>query len=172
MTARTPFFFVSWFDTHPTIEGSDRPDGAFAEVRKPYTTTSEDIMTHREAKTLSSGRFLSGVLLVLLGACGLLDAAGVADWSATIGTWWPLALVAWATIDMVAARSVSLKGIVWTAIGVALLADVQEWASDVVIWSSLAVFVGLACMTVATLGIAGRDGRERTGDPTVHGGAL
>ena len=127
-------------------------------------------MTQREVKTLSSGRFWSGMLLVLLGACGFLDAAGVAEWSATVGAWWPLALVAWATIDMVADEAVSLQGLVWTAIGVALLADVQGWASDVVIWSSLAVLVGLACMIAATLGLARRDGRGRTGDPALHDG--
>ena len=62
------------------------------------------------------------------------------------------------------------EGLVWTAIGVALLADVQGWASDVVIWSSLAVLVGLACMIAATQGLARRDGRGRTGDPALHDG--
>lgn len=129
-------------------------------------------MKQDDGRTFISGPFGTGLVLVTLGVCGFLDAAGAADWSATVGAWWPLALVAWAAVDMAAARAVSLKGLVWTAIGVALLADVQEWASDVVVWSSLAVFVGLACMAAATLRLSGGIHHAPNGHPTVHDGAL
>jgi hypothetical protein len=105
-----------------------------------------------------------GVLLVTVGACGFLDAAGIVDSSQTIGSWWPLVIVAWAAIDMARIGAVTQRGIVWSAIGVALLADVQLWASDIVIWSALAVFVG----TVMVVGafVSRSDGRRSAASVT------
>ncbi len=97
---------------------------------------------HIRTRTSTWDSWWVGLLLVALGVCGFLDAAGIADWSRTIGQWWPLIIVAWAVIDMVRDSRATWWGIVWSAVGIALLADVQEWASDPVVWSALAIFVG------------------------------
>jgi hypothetical protein len=97
-----------------------------------------------------------GLLLLALGVCGFLDAAGIADASRTIGAWWPLIIVAWAVVDMARAGRITAWGMVWSAVGLALLADGQEWASDTVVWSALAVFVGLVMLAAA----ARRSGRR------------
>jgi sugar phosphate permease len=89
------------------------------------------------------------VVLLAVGVCGILDAAGVVESSQTIGQWWPVAIVGWAVAEMVAARRVTLGGVVCAAVGLTLLADEQAWASDVLVWSSLAVFVGLAILVDA-----------------------
>ena len=35
-------------------------------------------------------------VLLALGVCGILDAAGIVDTSQTIAQWWPIAIVGWA----------------------------------------------------------------------------
>lgn len=92
-----------------------------------------------------------GALLVVVGACGILDAAGLIDSSRTIGQWWPVAIIGWAIVDMLAAGRVTLGGSIWVAVGITLLADAQAWAGDVLIWSALALFAGLAIIVAESL---------------------
>lgn len=89
--------------------------------------------------------------LLAVGVCGILDAAAVVDSSQTIGVWWPLVIVAWPLAEMAAARRVTLGGVVCAAVGVTLLADTRGWASDALVWSSLAVVVALAIIVDAVL---------------------
>jgi hypothetical protein len=96
---------------------------------------------HKEDKVKPSTVWIAIVLLTV-GVCGLLDAAGIIDWSQTIGQWWPLAVVGWAPAEMLGARRVTLGGVVCAAVGLALLADTQAWASATLVWSSLAIFIG------------------------------
>ena len=90
-----------------------------------------------------------GIVVLAVGACGLLDAAGIVDSSQTIGQWWPLAVIGWPLVEMSAARRLTLGGVVCAAVGVALLADTQQWTSDVGVWSRLAGVVGIAVLTAA-----------------------
>lgn len=98
---------------------------------------------------MKPGSVWVGIVLLAAGVCGLLDAAGVVDSSQTIGHWWPLAVIGWPLVEMSAARRVTLSGVVCVAVGLTLLADQQQWANDVAVWSGLAAFVGLAVLTVA-----------------------
>jgi len=92
------------------------------------------------------------IVLLALGVCGILDAAGVVDSSQTIGQWWPLAVIGWAIAEMLAERRVTLGGVICAAIGLTLLADAQAWvSSDTLVWSSLALFIGLALLVGAAL---------------------
>jgi hypothetical protein len=91
------------------------------------------------------------IVLLASGACGILDAAGVVESSQTIGQWWPLAVVGWAIAEMLAARRVTVGGIVCAAIGFTLLADAQAWASGALLWSSLAITIGLVLLVDAGL---------------------
>jgi sugar phosphate permease len=101
------------------------------------------------------------IVLLALGVCGILDAAGVVASSQTIAQWWPLAIVGWALSEMLAERRMTLGGFIAAAVGAALLADAQQWASDAVVWSLLAIVIGLAVLVHAGLTRADRhDGRD------------
>ncbi len=106
------------------------------------------------------------IVLLAVGVCGILDAAGVIDSSQTIGQWWPLAVVGWAVAEMLGERRVTLGGVICTAIGLTLLADAQAWVNGMLLWSSLAITIGLAILVDAGLG----RGEPRNGDaPTALG---
>jgi hypothetical protein len=105
------------------------------------------------------------IVLLALGVCGILDAAGVVDSSQTIAQWWPLAVVGWAITEMLAERRVTLGGVICAAIGFTLLADAQAWFSDTLVWSSLALFIGLAVLVGAALNREERAGREDSRSP-------
>ena len=100
---------------------------------------------------MKPGSVFFGIALLAVGVCGLLDAAGVVDSHQTIGEWWPLVVIGWPLVEMLAARRVTLSGVVCVAVGFALLADAQEWTSDVAVWSGLAAFVGIAILAAASL---------------------
>lgn len=114
---------------------------------------------------MKPGSVWFGIVLVAVGVCGLLDAAGVVDSSQTIGQWWPLAVIGWPLVEMFAARQITLGGVVCAAIGLALLADEQQWTSDLVVWSGLAAFVGLAVLTVAVYRRREQRGGSGAGTP-------
>ena len=106
-------------------------------------------------------------VLLALGVCGILDAAGLVDTSQTIAQWWPLAIVGWALAAMIGERRLTLGGVICAALGLTLLADAQSWASGAVLWSALAIALGLAILVDASL----RRGERRDGDaPTAAGG--
>ena len=109
------------------------------------------------------------IVLLALGVCGILDVAGVVDSSQTIAQWWPLAIVGWAVAEMLGARRVTLGGAVCAAIGITLLADAQAWADGAVLWSALAIAIGLVILVDAVL----RRGEHHNGDAStaVGGGA-
>lgn len=100
--------------------------------------------------------WLAAVLLAA-GVCGILDSTGVVPWSETIGQWWPLAIVVWAVSEMVAEGRLTLGSAICVGLGLTLLADVQAWASDAMLWSSFALFAGAAVLADALLR---RDGRH------------
>jgi sugar phosphate permease len=110
------------------------------------------------------------IVLLALGVCGILDAAGVVASSQTIAQWWPVAIVGWALTEMLAERRITLGGVIFTAVGAARLADTQQWASDAVVWSSLAIIIGLAILVPAGLDRADRD-HGRDARTAVGGGA-
>lgn len=57
----------------------------------------------------------------------------------------PIAVVGYGLADMLTDRRISLGGTAIAAIGLALLADAQEWVrNDNVVWDTLLVFIGLA----------------------------
>jgi hypothetical protein len=145
-------FFGSYFDSHRSIEAVSAP-------------------TNKEQE-MKAGSVWFGVVLVAVGVCGYLDAAGVVDSAQTIGQWWPLAIVGWPLVEMAAAKRVTLGGAICAAVGVTLLADVQAWASDVVVWSSLAAFVGAAILVSALSRRERRNGDSPENGRPVNGNSL
>ena len=109
---------------------------------------------------MKPGTVWIALVLLALGVCGILDAAGVADSSQTIGQWWPLAVIGWAIAEMLAKRRVTVGGVICAAIGLTLLADAQAWANGALLWSSLAITSGLAILVSAGL----RRGERHSGD--------
>ena len=104
--------------------------------------------------------------LLALGVCGILDAAGIVESSQTIAQWWPLAVIGWAVSAMAADGHVTLGGVICVAVGLTLLADAQAWASGALLWSSLAITIGLAILVHAGI----RRGDRHNGDaPTTAG---
>ena len=117
---------------------------------------------------MKAGSVWFGAVLVAVGFCGFLDAAGVVDSAQTIGQWWPLAVIGWAVSEMLLARRMTLGGVICSAIGLTLLADAQAWASGALLWSALAITIGLAILVDAGLR---RGDRHNGGDVrTVVGG--
>ncbi len=108
------------------------------------------------------------IVLLALGVCGILDAAGIVASSQTIAQWWPLAVIGWALAAMLDERRVTLGGVICSAVGVALLADARAWAGDTLVWSSLAIFIGLALLVGA--GLSKRDRAGREGSRSLIGG--
>jgi len=103
------------------------------------------------------------IVLLALGVCGILDAAGVVDSSQTIALWWPVAIVGWAVAAMAGDRRVTLGGVICAAIGLTLLADAQGWASGAFLWSLLAIGSGSAILADTVLRRGGhRDGNGAT----------
>ena len=47
---------------------------------------------------------------------------------------------------MLGERRVTLGGVLCAALGLTLLADAQAWVSGTLVWSSLALFIGLALL--------------------------
>lgn len=119
---------------------------------------------------MKPGTVWIATVLLALGVCGILDAAGVVDSNQTIGQWWPLAIVGWAVADVLGERRVTLGGVICAAIGLTLLADAQAWAGDTLVWSSLAIFIGLAVLFDAAMH---RREQSRRGDScsSLGGGA-
>ena len=119
---------------------------------------------------MKPGTIWIAIVLLAVGVCGILDAAGVVDSSQTIGQWWPLAIVGWAVAGMLEEHHVTLGGVICAAVGLTLLADAQAWVGDTLVWSSLAVFIGLAVLFDAALH---RGERSRRGDScsSIGGGA-
>lgn len=91
-------------------------------------------------------RIWLGLLLLALGVFGVLDVTGVLAWNDTVGRWWPVAIIAFGLADMATEHRVTFGQAIITAIGLALLADQQNWASDNLIWSLLLGGIGLGIL--------------------------
>ena len=120
MTESIPPFFGRCFDVGRNIEG-------------------------KEAR-MSGTRVWVGVMFLALGVLGILAIAGTLDWDRTVGEWWPVAIIGWPVSEMIAKRHVSVDGIVIAGIGLAFLADEQEWAAGSVIWTTLFLLIGVAIL--------------------------
>jgi divalent metal cation (Fe/Co/Zn/Cd) transporter len=91
-------------------------------------------------------RIWLGLLLLALGVFGILEATGTLAWNDTVGQWWPVAIIAFGLANMATERRITFGQAVITAIGLALLADQQDWASDILVWSLLLGGIGLAVL--------------------------
>lgn len=87
-------------------------------------------------------RLWLALVFLALGVFGVLDATGVVDAGATIGGWWPVAIIGWVVLEMVDNRTVSLGLMIVLGLGLGLLADQQDWSVGSLLWSALFVFVG------------------------------
>lgn len=109
---------------------------------------------------MKPGTLWIAAALLAIGVCGILDATGLVESSRTIGQWWPLAVIGWPLTEMIAARRVTLGGVVCIAVGLTLLTDQLALAADGLVWSALAAFIGSAILVDALLRRNERPERE------------
>lgn len=83
-----------------------------------------------------------GFTLAALGVIGVLDTVGVSDWDATVGAWWPVAIIGWGIADMLGDRRMTVGGVVISGVGLALLVNLQDWMAEGLIWSVLLLLIG------------------------------
>lgn len=100
-----------------------------------------------------------GIVLLLLGGFGLLDATGVVDADLTIGRWWPVAVVGLGLAAMAGQRRVSVGPAAVTAVGVVLLGSQQGWLVPGVVGPL--VLIALGAVVVLGFARAGTTGRDR-----------
>ncbi|MFE2752294.1 hypothetical protein ACFXGA_09860 [Actinosynnema sp. NPDC059335] len=97
-----------------------------------------------------------GVVLVVAGGLGVLNALGVTGTGDLLNAWWPVAVIGLGAAAALAQRHVSLGPAVVAVIGLVLLADRQEWTTGNILWPVLLVVVGAAVL-------AGLRGRRTVG---------
>lgn len=94
----------------------------------------------------SSTRTWFGVVLLASGVLGVLHTAGFVGADRTLAEWWPIAIVGWGIVRMLAARRIAAGDLILASIGVALLADEQHWLSGDLIWPLFVAAVGVALL--------------------------
>ena len=87
-----------------------------------------------------------GLVLLALGVFGILDAAGVAGFGATVGQWWPVAIIGLGLAAMWSQRRVTFGPVVLTVIGMALLAGQLQWTDKDLFWPTLLLLCGVALL--------------------------
>jgi hypothetical protein len=90
-----------------------------------------------------------GIVLLVLGVLGILDATGTLESSATLDQWWPVAVIGLGVLLMVGHGTVSLGPLIVTAIGFVLLVDRQDWTDQDVIGPTILVVLGAALVFAA-----------------------
>ncbi|MGW4213562.1 LiaF transmembrane domain-containing protein [Lentzea sp. NPDC004789] len=91
-------------------------------------------------------RLWVGLVLLALGAFGILDALGVLDSGPVIADWWPLAVVVLGLVAMVAERRVSLGPVVIVVLGLVLLAGTLDWTTGDLLLPTVLAGVGVAVL--------------------------
>lgn len=112
-----------------------------------------------------------GLVLVLFGVLGALDALEIVDAGSVLGRWWPLAVIGIGIAAMVSQRRVSTGPLVVAGIGVVLLADRLALADGNLIWPALFILAG--ALVLAGLGRRHYDHKGRSvGQPVAFFGGV
>jgi hypothetical protein len=91
-------------------------------------------------------RLWIGLVLVVVGVFGILDATGVLDASETIDEWWPVAIIGLGVIGMFVERRIAIGPSIIVVIGCLLLADQQEWTDEDLFGPVLLIAIGLVLL--------------------------
>jgi len=91
-------------------------------------------------------RIWVGLVLLLLGVFGILDAAGIVGFGDSIGLWWPVAVIGLGLAAMWSQRRISLGPVILVFLGVALLAGQLQWTGKDLFWPAVLVVSGLAVL--------------------------
>ena len=89
-------------------------------------------------------RMWIGLVLVSLGAIGILEATGTG--TGGVADWWPIAVIGLGLAAMVGRRRVTLGPLVIVALGFVLLADQQSWTDGDLFGPALLIVFGLAVL--------------------------
>lgn len=111
-------------------------------------------------------RIWIGLVLLALGVLGVLSAAGVADFAATAGRWWPVAVIGLGVAAMVSERRISPGPSIVAIIGLVLLAGQLEWTNQSLFWPAVLLLAGF----VVLAGLRHRQTRARSESLVMFGG--
>lgn len=91
-------------------------------------------------------RLWIGLVLLLLGVLGVLDATGMLDAGTAIEQWWPVGIIGLGLLAMLTTRQISFWPIVITGFGLILLADAQNWATGSQLGPAVLILIGGAVL--------------------------
>lgn len=91
-------------------------------------------------------RLWVGLVLVVLGVFGILDAVDVLHAGPAIADWWPAAVVVLGVIAMATQRRVSLGPVVIVVLGLVLLAGTLDWTTGDLLVPIVLAGVGIAVL--------------------------
>lgn len=117
--------------------------------------------------TLDPGRVLIGLVVITIGVLYLFERADVLDAGATIGDWWPVAIIAMGAFRLMEGTHGLIGPIIVTAAGTVLLlatTDAMEGDAWAYIWPVVLVAGGLALILPPR---PGRVARVQTGSDDV-----
>lgn len=89
-------------------------------------------------------RLWLGLLLVTLGAFGMLDILGTLSWDTTVSRWWPVAIITLGLLTMATERRISFGPATVTGIGMLLLAGRLDLIDSRVAGPLLLIAIGMA----------------------------
>jgi hypothetical protein len=99
-----------------------------------------------EVMDMTPVRFWIGLVLVVLGTLGVLDATGVIEASELIDDWWPVAILGLGAVIALGDRRVSFGSGLLMLIGLGLLVERQDWAREELVWPLALVVVGVVVL--------------------------
>ncbi|MGW4060810.1 LiaF transmembrane domain-containing protein [Amycolatopsis sp. NPDC004747] len=108
-----------------------------------------------------------GLVLLVLGVFGILDAAGVAGFEVTAGRWWPVAIIGFGLAVLWSQRRLTFVPAVITVVGIALLAGQLQWTDKDLFWPAMLLVIGIAVLA----GLRRRPASPRGESMVVFGGA-
>jgi len=95
-------------------------------------------------------RLWIGLVLVVLGVFGVLDATGTLESTDVIDRWWPVAIIGAGLLVMAVHRRITVEPAIVVVVGLALLAGQQDWTTEDLFGRALLVVIGLAVLVGAT----------------------
>lgn len=91
-------------------------------------------------------RIWVGLVLLVLGILGVLDATGVLDAGSAVSRWWPVGIIGLGVAAMISQRAVSLGAAAVAVFGGILLIDQQNWMRSDLVGPAILILIGLVVL--------------------------
>jgi hypothetical protein len=117
-------------------------------------------------------RLWIGLVLVVLGVFGALDATGTLESTNVIDRWWPIAIIGAGLLVIAVHRRITVGPAIVVVVGLALLAGQQDWTTEDLLGPALLVVIGLAVLVGATTNRRPKGREISAGNPVaIFGGS-